>query len=140
MGLNRSKTLSLAKKSADGWFSKYIRIRDANKNGVCKCITCDTKKHWKEMDAGHFQSRRYNATRWHEQNAHAQCQACNKYNAGEQYLHAKEIDLRYGKGTADFIEKIAKSITKINKTEVMEIAKSYKAQAEELAIKKGIKI
>lgn len=140
MGLNRSKTLSLAKKSADGWFSKYIRIRDANRNGFCKCITCETIKHWKEMDAGHFQSRRYNSTRWHEQNAHAQCQSCNKYNSGEQYLHAKEINLRYGEGTADFIEKLAKNLTKINKKEVMEIAKAYKKQAEELANKKGIKI
>ena len=138
MGLNRSKNLSSAKNSADQWFSKYIRLRDANINGVCSCITCGAKKHWKQMDAGHFQSRRYSATRYHEQNAHAQCQACNKYNAGEQYRHGQEIDLRYGAGTAEYLETLSRSLFKMNKVEVMEIAKEYKQRAEEIAEQKGI--
>ena len=90
------------------------------------------------MDAGHFQSRRYSATRYHEQNAHAQCQACNKYNAGEQYRHGQEIDLRYGAGSAEYLETLSRSLYKMNKVEVMEIAKEYKQRAEEIAEQKGI--
>ena len=140
MGLNKSKNLSSAKKTADGWFSKYVRLRDADVNGMCKCITCDTVKHWKEMDAGHFQSRRYMSTRYHAQNCHSQCQKCNQYGAGEQYKHGQEIDLLYGEGTADFLNSLSRSIYKTNKTEIMETAKEYKIQAEYIAEQKGIKI
>ena len=140
MGLNRSKNLSSAKKTADEWFSKYIRIRDADMNGMCKCITCDTVRHWKDMDAGHFQSRRYNITRWNVHNAHAQCQKCNQYGAGEQYKHGKEIDLLYGEGTAEFLTNLSRSLYKINKSEVMDVAREFKKQAEILAKEKGIQL
>jgi len=140
MGLTRSKNLSSAKKTADEWFSKYVRLRDADSRGMCKCITCETVKHWKEMDCGHFQSRRYTATRWHSQNSHSQCQKCNKYQAGEQFRHGKEIDLMYGEGTAQFLETLSRTIYKMNKTEVMETAKEFKRQAEYIAKQKGLKI
>jgi hypothetical protein len=131
MGLNRSKNLSSAKSTADVYFSRYIRLRDSDSNGMCKCITCDTVKHWKDMDCGHFQSRRYTATRYHEQNAN---------QSGEQYLHGKEIDLKFGSGTAEFITKLARSIYKLNKNEVMSIAKEYKSKMIETAKQKGLKI
>ena len=140
MGLSKSKNLSTAKKTCDAWFSKYIRIRDANHNGLCKCVTCDTVKTWKEMDCGHFQSRRFMATRWHEQNAHAQCQSCNKYNAGEQYRHGIEIDLLYGKGTADYLEQLSRSMIKLNKVEVMELAQYYQQETTKLAKQKSLEL
>jgi hypothetical protein len=140
MGLNRSKNLSSAKDTCDTWFSKYVRLRDANHNELCKCVTCNTIKHWKEMDCGHFQSRRFSATRYHEQNAHAQCQSCNKYNAGEQYRHGIEIDLLYGEGTADYLEQLSRSMIKLNKVEVMELAQYYKQEAEKIAKEKAIQL
>lgn len=140
MGLLNSKNLSSAKKTCDEWFSRYVRIRDANNNGLCKCVTCDTVKHWREMDCGHFQSRRYTATRWHEQNAHSQCQGCNKYQAGEQYKHGKAINDLYGEGTAEFITQLSRSLHKMNKSEIMELARYYKQETETLANQKGIEI
>lgn len=140
MGLNRSKNMTSAKKTCDAWFSKYIRIRDANHNGLCKCITCDTVKHWKEMDAGHFQSRRYMATRYEEKNCHAQCQRCNQYGAGEQYKHGLELDALYGPGTADFITKLSRSLQKMNKNELMELARYYQQETLQLAKEKSIEL
>ena len=92
------------------------------------------------MDAGHFQSRRFLATRWNEYNASAQCQKCNQYGAGEQYKHGKEIDALYGEGTAEYLSTLTRSLYKTNKTEIMETAKEYKLQAEYIAEKKGIKL
>ena len=140
MGLNKSKNLSSAKKTCDIWFSKYIRLRDADQYGMCKCITCDTVKHWTEMDCGHFQSRRYLATRWDEKNAHAQCQRCNNFQGGEQYRHGHQIDLRYGEGTARFLEGQARLMHKYSKQEIMDLAKYYKQEAEEIAKQKGINL
>jgi hypothetical protein len=140
MGLYKSKNLSKAKKTADTWFSKYIRLRDSDYNGRCKCVTCGKVKDWQSMDAGHFQSRRYMSTRYDEHNCHAQCQECNHWNSGEQYKHGLVIDDLYGKGTADELERKARSLHKMSKVEVMELAREYKAMAEELAEAKGIEI
>ena len=140
MGLKRSKNLSSAKTTADIYFSRYIRLRDADTNGLCKCITCETVKDWRDMDCGHFQSRRYSATRYHEQNAHAKCQKCNKYQAGEQYIHGKQIDLIYGAGTAEFVTKLSRSLYKLNKNEVMTIANDYKSKMLEMAKIKNLKL
>lgn len=140
MGLQNSKNLSSAKKTCDEWFSRYIRIRDANANGLCKCVTCDTVKPWREMDCGHFQSRRYIATRWLEQNAHAQCQSCNKYQAGEQYKHGRVINDFYGEGTAEYIAYSSRALHKMNKQEVMELARYFKQETETLAKEKNLEI
>jgi hypothetical protein len=34
----------------DTSFSEFIRLRDSDKNGVCKCITCGDFKHWQDCD------------------------------------------------------------------------------------------
>lgn len=140
MGLHKSKRLSDAKRTADKWFSYYIRLRDSNSNGMCRCITCDKVKHWKEMDTGHFQSRRYLLTRYVEENANGQCQNCNQWNSGEQYKHGLAIDDKFGEGTAKELEKKARSMQKLTKNEVMEIAREFKSMAEKLAEQKGIQI
>jgi len=40
----------------DSIFSKYIRLRDSDKNGYCKCVTCPKTGFWTKdgMQAGHF--------------------------------------------------------------------------------------
>lgn len=80
------------------------------------------------------------ASRWHEQNAHAQCQSCNKYNAGEQYRHGIEIDLLYGEGTADYLEQLSRSMIKLNKVDVMELAQYYQQETIKLAKQKSLEL
>ena len=140
MGLTKSKNLSKAKKTCDKWFSLYIRLRDANNSGTAKCVTCDKVDHWRSFDCGHFQSRRYLLTRYNEMNAHSQCVSCNQWGSGEQYKHAKAIDDLYGKGSASELENKARGMQKMTKQDVMELAREFKAMAEELAEQKGLEI
>ena len=140
MGLYKSKNLSKAKKTADKWFSRYVRVRDSDSKGFARCITCGKVKEWKAMDCGHFQSRRYLLTRYEEQNAHAQCQECNHWNSGEQYKHGIEIDARYGKGAAKELEKTARGMQKLTKEDVMELAREFKKMAEDIAKEKGLNV
>jgi hypothetical protein len=88
------------KKKAWKHFSLYIRLRDSS-NEYSNCITCGANKHYKEMQAGHFVSRRVNALLFDEQNVNSQCQKCNLWNQGEQYKYGKALDLKYGDGTAE---------------------------------------
>ena len=113
-------------KELDGIFSIYIRKRDADDNGNVLCCTCNKVEHWKKMDCGHFQSRKHKSTRWDEINAHVQCKGCNIFKNGEQYKHAIFINKRYGKGTAELLQKAANEVRKWDIIELEEMIEYYK--------------
>ena len=99
----RSKIIA----ALDKEFSIWVRLSAADEYGIIRCYTCGETKHWKEVDAGHFQSRAKFSTRWDEQNVKAQCKKCNMVNGGQQYKFGKRLDVEYGEGTADVV--LAKS-------------------------------
>ncbi len=58
--------------------SEYIRRKDADNEGNVSCVTCWMRKHWKEMQAGHFvPSWSSSYLRYVEDNIHPQCYHCN---------------------------------------------------------------
>jgi hypothetical protein len=101
MSLRSSKTKKLAKQKADKWFSLYIRLRDADSNGFVRCCTSGKIMYWKDADAGHYISRRFEAVRYDERNCHAQSKQENRFHNGNQLVHQRYIEERYGKGTAE---------------------------------------
>ena len=119
-------------KKLDAAFSQYIRWRDADADGLVKCCTCDTKKHVKAMQCGHFMSRRYYSLRWHEKNAHGQCYGCNIGDQGRQYEHSKHIDKKYGKGTAENLLKRSKDSRKYTNEELIQLIIYYKTKADDM--------
>lgn len=92
----------------DKVFSEYIRLRDADRYGTCKCITCNRFFLWNEGDAGHYMQRDRLATRYDERNVNAQCKYCNRFRSGEQYIHGIKIDEKYGEGTAQTLVLISR--------------------------------
>jgi hypothetical protein len=59
-------------------FSIFTRLLYAEpKTGICPCITCEDKAHWKEMEAGHWIDRANYKYRRDERNVHVQCKTCN---------------------------------------------------------------
>lgn len=88
------------KKDADKFWSRYIRLRDSDRNGYGECISCGARKHWKDAQCGHFVSRKTSTLRYDEQNCNLQCVGCNMFKSGEQYAYSLSLDLKYGTGTA----------------------------------------
>ena len=84
----------------DRLMSQYIRAKNIEEDGLIQCATCETRDTYKNMQCGHFMSRRYMNTRWAYNNMLPQCKACNMFNQGRQWLMGREIDKRYGNGTA----------------------------------------
>ena len=75
-GKGKATSYKGMKKKAWAEFSKYIRLRSADSNGMVKCVTCpddEPKKHWKEMQAGHFVGGRGNAVLFDEEIVYPQC-------------------------------------------------------------------
>ena len=63
--MKKPKRSTLIRK-LDRIFSEYIRKRDTNHKGQVECISCQKTFQYKEVDAGHFISRKYLRTRWDE--------------------------------------------------------------------------
>jgi hypothetical protein len=116
----------------DQVFSKYIRLRDADSRGYCRCITCGRSEPWKEMDAGHFVSRDRKAVRWDERNVHAQCPHCNRFRAGMQFLHGRQIDCLHGRGTADMLMQISRARIKVSLFEVEHHIVAFREKTKKL--------
>ena len=125
-------TISKLKKKLDVLFSQYIRRRNADHLGRVKCFTCGIEKHWKEQQAGHFQSRSHHSTRWDEVNVQVQCVKCNMFRQGEQYKFGLYLDDRFGDGTAEDLENRAKTIVKLNRVDYEEAIERYKQKINEL--------
>ena len=112
----------------DNIFSKYIRLRDADKYGYCRCVTCGERLHWKKIQAGHFISRKYYATRWDEENVNAQCVACNVFKSGEQYKYS----LYLGNDISLDLSNRSKEIVKFESYKLEEMLGIYKNKIESM--------
>ena len=122
-----SKNKKLAKKKADTYFSEFIRLRDSV-NGFAKCCTCG--KMVTEFDAGHFLSRRFEATRYDEKNVNAQCLKCNRFENGNQFEHSEFIDKKHGKGASLWILIKSKTVCKRSQNDYEHIANEYREKVK----------
>lgn len=90
-------TATLQKK-LDNIFSKFIRLRDADKNGLIRCCACGVLIPWEDSDCSHFVSRQYLFTRYEQKNCHASCRKCNRFLEGNKEAYALFLVRKYGAG------------------------------------------
>lgn len=92
-------------KKADLLFSRKRRQEEAGSEGYCWCITCGVRKPWKEMDNGHFISRKHLATRYEKNNCWPQCVRCNKWLSGNHSVYRDELIKLVGEEEVKRLEK-----------------------------------
>jgi len=115
-------------KKLDTIFSKYIRLKDADFKGNCICVTCGRSYYWKEIQAGHFISRKHYSTRWDERNVKPQCYSCNVMRYGEQYKYSKYLGIELSEDLLNLSYKIVK----FSNPELMEMTLTYNKLVQEL--------
>jgi hypothetical protein len=120
------------KTKLDRIFSEYIRLRDADANGHCRCISCGTIHHWKEMDAGHYVNRKHMSTRYDEKNVNTQCRKCNRFDEGNQIGYTRGLIKKYGTGIINGLDVKKHSASKITKAEYELLINHYKVEVMEL--------
>ena len=130
----KTKTLNqLANDLAVG-MQKHVRLKAADSNGFCQCVTCGKRKHWKEMQGGHF-IERGKAHKTLEENIHPQCPYCNQYGmkkasvvlAYRRYM----VDL-YGEKFVKFLEDTANDVVKRFRPDLVAEIKDLRARNNEL--------
>ncbi len=119
-------------------FSLYIRLRDSNNDGIGRCFTCGTPKHYTRADCGHGLPRQHKKTKYSLQNNHLQCKHCNGFKGGMREKYMAEMDKRYGAGTWERMEIEAHKHHTIDKFWVDLMVKQYTEEVEILKIGKGL--
>lgn len=121
----------------DAIFSLYVRIRDADVNGICKCITCPTKGHYTDFDAGHYIHRADLNTRWHPKNVRGQCRNCNRINDGMASKFAEELE-KEEKGLTEYLYELSKQVARPTRDELKQMIIEYRFKLND--VKKKLKI
>lgn len=138
-----AKTLRASVKKEPNWekkcwdaFSKYIRLRDADRNGICICFTCSYVNHWSKFDCGHGIPRQHKPTKFSEKNNHAQCKRCNGFQGGMREVYKQEMDKRYGAGTWDKMLLLSKVKYKKSNTDFKIMTQVYEQEFQKMKLTK----
>ena len=130
----KTKTLNQLANDLAVAMQKHVRLKAADSNGLCQCVTCGKRKHWKEMQGGHF-IERGKAHKTLEENIHPQCPYCNQYGmkkasvvlAYRRYM----VDL-YGEKFVKFLEDTANDVVKRFRPDLVAEIKDLRARNNEL--------
>lgn len=118
-------TMNLESRSAlvrrvDNIFSKYIRLRDGF------CFTCGTPHN---LTCGHYISRIHMATRFDEDNCHAQCISCNRLHETDPSIYTSFME----KAVVEKLRDSSGHIKKYTREELKDLYLYYKKRVDEMA-------
>lgn len=128
MAKRKKPTRSKLIKKLDILFSQYVRLSNADKDGYCACITCNRKYYWKNIQAGHFMSRKHYSTRWDIRNVKPQCVGCNMFKNGEQYKYS----IFLGTELSNELYLQSNKIVKFTNNEIEEMIDRYSKELKKL--------
>lgn len=132
--LPRKPSLKQMVAKADAAFSIYIRHRDADGRGNCRCVTCEKVAPIKEMQCGHFVSRVHRSLRWDERNAAAQCVGCNMFHEGRKDVFAVRLVEKYGPHILFDLNNDKKKVAKWTVQQLEELVEELKKKTKEFEI------
>lgn len=108
-------------------FSRYIRIKESDKNGIVSCYTCGKSHHWKEIQCGHFIKRGQMQLRWDSRNARPQCPECNVVQYGNLEVYEKNLNEEQ-QGLPEQLREISREVYKYSREELKELLSELRAK------------
>jgi len=124
------------KKKTWDWFSKYIRLKYADENGMCKCYTCGREYHWKKIQCGHGLGGRTNNIIFNEDICKPQCYGCNVLQYGKLDEFGAKLRAEIGDFTYDHYLRTKHDVKKFTDYELKTLEEKYKILAKDLAEQK----
>lgn len=131
-------TTSVLQQRLDQIFSQYIRLRDANDNGFCRCITCNSMWRWQVIQNGHYIDRRHIGTRYDDRNCNPQCSSCNIGLRGNLDKYKRAIIEKHGVKLLEELEAAKLSSGKWTTTDYQEKIAYYKTEVKRIRKEKGL--
>ena len=132
--LSKKKTPSLSslKKKAWKYCSLYIRLFYSDGAGYVTCVTCQSTKHYKEMQAGHFIPGRGNAILFDTRGIHPQCYGCNVGQKGRPREYDAFMKKKYGQKVVKELDSLAKTTVKFMPIDLIVITENFKSKIRDL--------
>ncbi len=124
--------LSKAKEKAWRAFSLWVRLSAADEYGMASCVTCGARKHYKELQAGHFIPGRNNAVLFSEEGVHPQDYHCNIGLSGNWPKYLEYMEKMYGQEIIDELLRKSRETVKYTAQDYLAIEKDYKQRVESL--------
>lgn len=132
------KTLAKVVEDCAVVLQKVVRMKAAiaeNLDGYVTCVSCGVKKHWKELDAGHYFSRGDKSVKLMEENIHPQCKGCNiRMSHGDTKVvsaYRRYMVEMYGEDFLNYMEALAHKPAKFDRVEIEDLTKTLKAQIKQ---------
>lgn len=141
----KKPTIPELKKKLWTEFSIYIRLRDADDDGYCYCISCGKPMLWKgtgECQAGHYfpKGSDYSSIYFDEDNNHAQCLHCNKFLEGNTHEYRKGLLGKIGEERLQRLDNIKRDGLNWTVEDYKEKIKYYKEANKKLSKHKGLQL
>lgn len=130
--MSTTVTIKSLEERADRLFSEYVRRRDRNHADQAQCCTCGGWFHWKELDCGHYMSRKYLSTRYSEYNTGPQCRTCNRMKGGEQLKFLFYLEGKYGKEVVTKVEEATHFTVKDKREFLLQVIETVKIKLKEI--------
>ena len=125
----KKKTVAQEAECCAVLLQRLVRLKAADDNGYCTCVTCGIRKHYKEMEGGHYIPRKQTATKLMEENVHPQCSSCNgfgmKYGTANAQYAIYMLDM-YGREFVENLLVLAKKTIKWNRFEISALIEHFK--------------
>ena len=115
----------------DKVFSLFVR-NTGSQNGFSKCYTCGKWDLIKNLQCGHYVSRRYFATRWEPKNCKPQCVKCNIYSEGKKDTFGIKLMEDYGKDHLFWLEAKKHNEMKMFPFEYQLLIKDFQTKLDKL--------
>lgn len=128
------KSLSVLIHEADDVFSKFIRLRDANKQNpfYLNCFTCGKPERIEFAHCMHFIDRHQMAVRYDEMNAHGGCENCNCFDPSHKIKYHDAMVIKYGEEKLDELIDRSRSLAKLMRHELEELIADFKERIKNL--------
>lgn len=131
--IRKSRTsVSKLKKKLWVLVSEFVRRSSADKDGFVKCVTCGARKHWKEMQAGHFEQGRKNAILYVLKGIHPQCIQCNIFLHGNLRKYEKFMKQTYGQKCIDSLDALRETTVQFTTPQLLSMIDQYKKKLARL--------
>jgi hypothetical protein len=129
---NDDENLSELISECDVLFSKYIRMKYADKKGIVKCYTCEKPFKISEVQNGHYISRYNLFLRFDERNCRPQCEYCNCHKRGNLLIFGKKLEAEH-EGITEILLEESHIIYKPTREELKQLALDLKTKISKLS-------
>jgi hypothetical protein len=116
----------------DDLVSCFLRLSNADKDGLVQCYTCLTKLPVAQMQAGHYIPRACMLLRYDlDRNLRCQCKDCNEYKRGNLAIYGQKLEFEMP-GITEVLYQESLLVYKYTRQELKAMINEYAAKLKSL--------